>query len=408
MAISITPPTAGTGIELAKPEPVQVVQEDEVSSILPALSAEEKNQAKQLAVGFTREVTAISTKSPEFAAKLLDIQNLASNEIAKSGEGTNRMLQRATSSLAGAKKGGGDAQVKVAGTLAELRSTVDDLTPNPGELSVTKKILGFIPGGNKVAKYFQKYESAQTQLDNIIKALMHGQDELHKDNAALETEKGALWETMGELNQYAYVAQQIDAEVSAEIATLKSQGKIEQANALETDVLFPVRQRHQDILTQIAVSIQGYLAMDLVKKNNTELIKGVDRARTTTVTALRTAVIVAQALANQKLVLDQIDAVNTTTNNVIATTSAMLKEQTGRIHEQAASSGVSVETLEKAFNDIFATMDAIDTFKVQANETMSQTVNALSGQINRTRPYLERARSQELEAKGSAAGQIAS
>ena len=71
-----------------------------------------------------------------------------------------------------------------------------------------------------------------------------------------------------------------------------------------------MRQKRQDLLTQLAVSVQGYLALDLIRRNNVELIKGVDRATTTTISALRTAVIVAQALSDQKLVLDQITALN--------------------------------------------------------------------------------------------------
>ena len=54
----------------------------------------------------------------------------------------------------------------------------------------------------------------------------------------------------------------------------------ERAKALNQDVLFYVRQKHQDLLTQLAVSIQNYLAIDIVIKNNIELIKGVDRAST--------------------------------------------------------------------------------------------------------------------------------
>ena len=112
----------------------------------------------------------------------------------------------------------------------------------------------------------------------------------------------------------------------------------EKAKALRDDVLFYVRQKHQDLLTQLAVSIQGYLAIDLVRKNNIELIKGVDRATTTTIAALRTAVIVAQALANQKLVLDQITALNTTTSKLIESTSELLATQTRR-HQQAGGGG---------------------------------------------------------------------
>src|SRR5579875_1411308 len=105
----------------------------------------------------------------------------------------------------------------------------------------------------------------------------------------------------------------------------------DKAKTMKEDVLFYVRQKQQDLLTQLAVSVQGYLALDLVRKNNIELIKGVDRAQTTTVAALRTAVIVAQALANQKLVLDQINALNATTNQMILSTSEMLRQQSGQI-----------------------------------------------------------------------------
>ena len=118
---------------------------------------------------------------------------------------------------------------------------------------------------------------------------------------------------MARLNQYVYVAERLDARLAAAIADLEATDP-ERAKALRDDVLFYVRQKHQDLLTQLAVSIQNYLAIDIVIKNNIELIKGVDRASTTTISALRTAVIVAQALGNQKLVLDQITALNTTTS----------------------------------------------------------------------------------------------
>jgi len=152
----------------------------------------------------------------------------------------------------------------------------------------------------------------------------------------------------------------------------------------------------QDLLTQLAVSIQGYLALDMVRKNNLELIKGVDRATTTTISALRTAVIVAQALANQKLVLDQINALNTTTGNLIEATSAMLKQQSGQIHQQAASATVNIEQLQAAFNNIYETMDMVSTYKLEALDNMKQTVNVLSGEIQKAQSYMDRVRSEEV------------
>lgn len=386
---------------LNKPNEVEVVKDDQAVAMVPKPSASESLDLSNKAKGFVKDIANFSINSPEYAAKRQQIETLAQAEISEAGSGSSRMLERAASSVAGAKRSGSDATQRVANTLADLRSTVEDLTPNAAALTGVHKVLGFIPGGKKITRYFQRYESAQGQLDNIIKALLAGQDELRLDNASLVDEKDKQWAQMGVLNKYIVMADDIHTELVAEIARLKTEGKIQEATALESDMLFAINQRQQDLRTQLAVSVQGYMAMELVRKNNDELIKGVERARTTTLHALRTAVIVAQALDNQKLVLDQIDSVNAVTNNTIARTGEMLKQQTQRIHQQAASSGVDVKTLEKAFTDIYETMNAIDTFKIQANASMEQTREALDAQLKRTKPYLDRTRALEAPSAAS-------
>jgi len=143
------------------------------------------------------------------------------------------------------------------------------------------------------------------------------------------------------------------------------------------------------------VSIQNYLAIDIVIKNNLELIKGVDRASTTTVAALRTAVIVAQALGNQKLVLDQITALNTTTSDMIQRTSEMLRDNSVQVQQQAASATIGLPQLQAAFQNIYQTMDAIDTFKVQALDTMAATIGTLENEVTKSREYLDRVSRQD-------------
>lgn len=136
-----------------------------------------------------------------------------------------------------------------------------------------------------------------------------------------------------------------------------------------------------------------------MKKNNVELVKGVDRASTTTVAALRTAVTVAQALVGQRLVLEQITALNTTTANIIDSTGELLKSQTAQIHEQAASSTIPIETLQRAFQNIYDTMDNIDTFKLKALENMKTTVTVLSNEVEKSKGYIARSEGQAQAAK---------
>ena len=371
-------------VTLTAPEAPAKVIETQAPAMAPQVGAEVVPELDAKVDGFLTALETSQVGSPEFAAQAESVRTMGDADIRKAAETSNRMLQQPVRAL---KEGGLAEGSAVGKTLLELRRTVEDL--DPSQATGAKKFLDFLPFGDKITDYFRKYQSAQTQLNGILHSLRNGQDELQKDNVALNLEKTNLWAVMGRLNQYIYVAERLDAKLSAKIAELELSDP-EAAKALSQDVLFYVRQKHQDLLTQLAVSIQSYLAIDIIIKNNIELIKGVDRASTTTVGALRTAVIVAQALGNQKLVLDQITALNTTTSGMIQRTSEMLRENSAAIQEQAASSTIGMEQLQAAFANIYATMDSIDEFKLKALDSMSQTIGVLDAEVAKSKQYLER------------------
>jgi uncharacterized protein YaaN involved in tellurite resistance len=298
------------------------------------------------------------------------------------------MLERTVRSL---PDKGGDAQSLVAGSLVELRRVVEDLDPRDQPAAKGRKFLSRLPGGNRLRDHVAKYASAQGTLNKIVGSLRGGQDELRRDNAALQTERVRLWETMGKLQEYVVLTEALDTAVERHITAV---GDPEAADSLRADVLFPVRQKHQDLLTQLAVCAQGYLAMDVVRRNNEELIKGVDRAATTTVSALRISVMLASALDNQKKVIEQVNALRGTTEDLIRGNAEMLATQSGEIQRIAADPAVGAETLRSAFQQIYRTLDAIDTYKVQATEVMAATVESLTSELQHASGYLERSRSQ--------------
>jgi uncharacterized protein YaaN involved in tellurite resistance len=399
-------PSAAAVAPLAPPEPVLTLTAPEAPApvaataapkMAPQVSAEVLPELDAKVESFLTTLGTAQAGSPEFAAQAESVRTMGDADIRKAAETSNRMLEQPVRAL---KEGGIAQGSEVGKTLLELRRTVEDL--DPSEATGSKKLLGFLPFGDKVTDYFRKYQSAQSQLNGILHSLRNGQDELTKDNVALNLEKTNLWATMGRLNQYVYVAERLDAKLAARIAELELSDP-EAAKALSQDVLFYVRQKHQDLLTQLAVSIQSYLAIDIIIKNNIELIKGVDRASTTTISALRTAVIVAQALGNQKLVLDQITALNTTTSGMIQRTSEMLRENSAAIQEQAASSTIGMEQLQAAFQNIYATMDSIDEFKLKALDSMAQTIGVLGAEVDKSKAYLDRVQAHDAR---NAAGSL--
>ena len=385
MTEALQPPVQNA-LSLTPPEPVAAVPTTSAPSIAPKVPEAALPGLEAKVDGYLASLMSAEARSPEFAAKANDIRTMGDADIRSAADSSNRLLKTPVRAL---QEGGLSEGSTIGKTLLELRRTVEDL--DPSEDNIQKKILGFIPFGNKITDYFRRYESAQSHLNAIIQALYDGQDELRKDNAALNLEQQNLWDTMTRLNEYIYVAERLDVKLSAKIAELDATDP-DRARALREDVLFYARQKHQDLLTQLAVSIQGYLAIDVVIKNNVELIKGVDRATTTTVSALRTAVIVAQALANQRLVLDQITALNTTTSNMIEATSRMLAEQSASIQSQAASATVGLPQLQAAFANIYQTMDSISDFKIKALDSMAQTVGVLQVETAKAGEYVERAR----------------
>jgi uncharacterized protein YaaN involved in tellurite resistance len=365
-ALVLQPPAAVTAIEPVK-----------AAGAVPLAPAETTKLDGQVAQ-FVDAVTSLDIHGADFKSRVDAISTMGNAEVAQAASMSNRMLERPVS------KG-----------LIELRQTIEKLDPSrQGDLFAPRKLLGMIPLGSRLVAYFDGYRSAQSHLNAIIESLYRSKDELQRDNAAVETEKARLWDLMKRLEQYIYLGKTLDAALSAKIGSIEATDP-ERAKVLKEDVLFYARQKVTDLLTQMAVNVQGYLALDLIRKNNIELIKGVERATTTTVSALRTAVIAAQALANQKLVLDQISALNTTTGNIIESTAAMLRQQTAQVYAQASSSTIDVKQLQSAFNNIYATMDAVADYKVKALASMQQTVDALTMEVQKAQGYLDKTRASQ-------------
>ncbi|MDA5280508.1 toxic anion resistance protein [Streptomyces sp. NPDC054904] len=385
-----TPPTGGEDapLVLTAPEPVAPVRREQAAGLVPLQDGVREEMARR-AGEYVDSLAAIDARSPEFAGRIGEIAGLGSADVRSAAQQSNRMLERAVRSLG--RDGDGDAQARVASSLVELRRTVEDLDPRDAPVKGARRLLAKLPGGNKLRDHVARYASSQTSLNRIVGALRGGQDELRRDNAALHTERARLWETMGKLQEYAVLTEALDAAVEQRIAETGHTDP-QAADVLRADVLFPVRQKHQDLLTQLAVCAQGYLAMDVVRRNNDELIKGVDRAATTTVSALRIAVMLASALDNQRRVTEQVDALRGTTEDLIRGNADMLATQSGEIQRIAADPAVGAETLRTAFAQIYRTLDAIDSYKVRATENMAATVESLTGELQSASAYLARTR----------------
>src|SRR5690606_15465470 len=137
------------------------------------------------------------------------------------------------------------------------------------------------------------------------------------------------------------------------------------------------RQRILDLQQQLAVSQQGILALEVVIRNNRELIRGVDRSINVTVSALNVAVVVAMALANHRLVLDRVRSIKTTTSDLMAGTAKAVRTEGVEIQTQASATELDTDQLEQAYNDVIGALDEVSRYRREALPRLDEQISRL-------------------------------
>lgn len=267
----------------------------------------------------------------------------------------------------------GDEGGELAIGLTELQRAMKDL--DPSMIDFTKK--GFFGRvANPIRTYFDKYQKADNVINDIMESLEKGKITLKNDNTTLEIEELSMRDLTKKLAKEIEMGIMMDEEISDALNKAKvNNDDPDRISFVSEEILFPLRQRIMDMQQMIVVNQQGIIAIEVIRRNNKELIRGVDRAKNVTISALRTATIVASALYNQKIVLKKIDLLNKTTNDLISGTSKMLKEQGAEIQRQSIESNISVDTLKSAFSDTLEALNAISSYKQEALPRLKETIS---------------------------------
>ncbi len=324
-------------------------------------------------------------KAQEYADKLTDFKSSSidlekhQNSVETIGrdvqlESSSRLklLKQPLKKMADSGEEGG----LVAKSLIDLKLEVEKLDPHKMDLEAGwfTRLVGHIPGvGTPMKRYFSKFESAQTVIDAIINSLQNGRDELKRDNITLSEDIKYLIASGKDLQKLVMLSQKLDSKLVYKAEREFAEQRDEKA-FIEEKLIFSLRQRIMDFQQQLAVVQQGIISIEIIQRNNKELIRGVDRSLNVTVNALQVAATVAVALNNQKIVLDKITSINKTTDALIAGTAKRVKTQGVEIQKQASSAQLDLNSLKLAFEDISSALDDISQFRQKALPEMAKTI----------------------------------
>ncbi|HLD07208.1 MAG TPA: toxic anion resistance protein [Candidatus Nanoarchaeia archaeon] len=367
--------TVGDTLQVATPETVekpefQVFQEGDQVSVSDSLLQDPKvvKQADQAvrkllnrgnAETYTREQRRAAIDN--FGGRAMEAAKAASESL---------MLQETIQNLnAGKESGGGE----VAGSLVELTLQVERLDPvQLDQIGWFSRLLGRAPlAGPHIKKYFMRFESCQIVIQRIRNSMHLGAEKLRSNNQIHADDQQKMREATVELQYWIAIGRRMDDLLAEQIAGLADG---DERLFVEQQLLFPLRQRIQDLFQQLLVNQQGFLALEMIVSNNRELIRGVQRADNVTITALNVAVAVALALNDQAITLDKIEGVNRVTSDMIANTSRRLRTQGVRVHKQAASSQLEMGKLKESFADLKAAIQDVQTFHSTALPTMQKVI----------------------------------
>jgi uncharacterized protein YaaN involved in tellurite resistance len=343
------------------------IKEDIVNQVKP--DPKDVTELKKQAETNASEIMALDIDSLEKRKLVLkSIESFGMDTMQDSGK-KNSMLQVSVGNFA---KMGEEGSTVTKGLL-DLQREIKDLDPSIIDFAKTGFFSKFY---NPIRSYFARYQKADGVINDIINSLEKGKTTLKNDIITLEIERQSLRDLTKKLRKEIEMGTSMDEAIAKDVETAITRNEDpEKIKFIKEEVQFPLRQRVMDMQQMIVVNQQGIMSIEVVRRNNLELIRGIDRAKNVTISAMRIAVIVASALYNQKIVLEKIEKLNATTNELISGTSRMLKEQGAEIHKQSMETNISVETLKTAFADVISAMDAISTYKQEALPKMKETIN---------------------------------
>ncbi|MBP1964173.1 toxic anion resistance protein [Paenibacillus aceris] len=351
-------------LEVSNPDEIKAVIEHEIKPI-----PEEIVKLKEIADSNVATIMSLELDSLDKRREILQSIDTFGVDTMKLSSSKNALLQVSVGNLSKAGEDGG----QVAKGLADLHTQIKDLDPSLVDFAKTG-ILGkfFSP----IRSYFLKYEKADGIIADIIVSLDKGKTTLKNDNTTLEFEQHSLRELSKKLRKEIQLGALMDETIEEQIETAKIRNEDpEKIRFITEEILFPLRQRVMDLQEMLVVNQQGIMAMELVIRNNRQMMRIVDRSKTVTISALKISVMVASALYNQNIALKKVELLNQVTSNLITATSRMLNEQGAEIHKKSIESNISVDTLKQAFTDVISALDSISTYKQEALPKMRETIN---------------------------------
>jgi toxic anion resistance family protein len=356
------------------------------------LSDERKKRLDEVAENFVNKAFdsgfLTSIDQSVSAGITADIDSMGMAEAKEIALSSNNLMKRQLKELDNSSV---KENKKVVKSLMDMENKIVELNPAKAGINWDDPLRGgrifgiklpFI--GDKLQKYIQKTRDASQYIEMVNKELDEGSRIIRESIGEIDLEKQKNLEITMRSNEYLYLNSAIVKKVESRMIENKLNDKEKE---LVTEViLYPLEQKKSDLNTQIHVAITSYYGLDVIQKNNKELLRGVQRCQMVALPALNTSITMASALADQKNVHDTVGAINQTAEEMLNSVSTMVSSQSQQIQKSAQSETIKRKSIMDNYKKIEDALKKTSEYRLQAhaalkkdNEKMEElTKNAVS------------------------------
>lgn len=356
------------------------------------LSDERKKRLDEVAENFVNKAFdsgfLTSIDQSVSAGITADIDSMGMEEAKEIALSSNNLMKRQLKELDNSSV---KENKKVVKSLMDMENKIVELNPAKAGINWDDPLRGgrifgiklpFI--GDKLQKYIQKTRDASQYIEMVNKELDEGSRIIRESIGEIDLEKQKNLEITMRSNEYLYLNSAIVKKVESRMIENKLNDKEKE---LVTEViLYPLEQKKSDLNTQIHVAITSYYGLDVIQKNNKELLRGVQRCQMVALPALNTSITMASALADQKNVHDTVGAINQTAEEMLNNVSTMVSSQSQQIQKSAQSETIKRKSIMDNYKKIEDALKKTSEYRLQAhaalkkdNEKMEElTKNAVS------------------------------
>jgi uncharacterized protein YaaN involved in tellurite resistance len=330
--------------------------------VAPGISPPAVERLERLVAEVVDTVVSAPPEGPARARTVEAISQLGRREFVATAAISGRILDRRFRWMNGqfATRG------PMARRLAELRKIADDLEPSRIKLGHGRSRVDEM---KQLDRYFDRFAKTEPRLETILAELGQSRYALERDNASIAAEQAGLASEMEALREHAFLAERLDGALTARLERLANEDP-RRAEDLRTGVLATLKARRAEILTQLAIATQGHAALELVEESNGAVLAAVAQAISTTATALRTAVLAAQAAASQRLALEHMEAATRARGAMAVQASAL--------EAGMAARAAQTDALASAWSEMRAALDQVEARKVQALRSITSADRELT------------------------------